>query len=270
VSSLTNSVSLMVNTRLNQRANLTVMRRVRAHKIPESFRWMGLFIVEVTSLQEKAECGGENLPSSRRRRGSRGKRSGRARGRQPRCSPDRAMRSESKKADRRSYLDRRFVNFVSRNSDKLLKYYCYSLGKDGFAQWSDSDFSSDFLATYSSNLLGRYELPRLDYRCRALLRQCAKIRGRQPPEGYLTRAWSVKLRTWKPVLGLEDGEWKVSDLPRGPPPKSHRLARKKPSDQATAVKRVNASPSSRTAKPRSRGKRFEHVRELGHCSFQCS
>jgi len=64
--------------------------RRAAYKV-RPFRWMGAIIVEVTSLQAKPEMRGGNLPCAaqhKKRRGRRGRRKGRARGRQPRCPPE--------------------------------------------------------------------------------------------------------------------------------------------------------------------------------------
>jgi hypothetical protein len=62
-----------------------------AHK-PEPIMWMGCVVLRMTSLQGKHDLKGwkhPSSPSTRRKRGSRGTRKGRARGRQPRCSPKR-------------------------------------------------------------------------------------------------------------------------------------------------------------------------------------
>jgi hypothetical protein len=67
------------------------MRRIPYAIVYGTFLWMGLVIRRVTSPQMKHEVRGGKLPvslSTRRSRGSRGSRKGRARGRQPRCSPN--------------------------------------------------------------------------------------------------------------------------------------------------------------------------------------
>jgi len=89
-----------------------------AHKLFPLW-WMGAVIVQVTSLQEKPEKDGSKDPeccSTRRSRGSRGRRIGRARDRQSRSSlkaPPTTPQSQPPARERRSYKERARAKCVS-------------------------------------------------------------------------------------------------------------------------------------------------------------
>jgi hypothetical protein len=98
-------------------------------KIGGSLRWMGAFIVEVTSLRVKPGYDGRksSVPSSngKRKRGGRGTRKGKARGRQPRCpnlsgsAPRKGTPSASAGRNRRYRKELRFKAYIFKNFERL-------------------------------------------------------------------------------------------------------------------------------------------------------
>jgi hypothetical protein len=184
--------------------------RYRAYKL-YSLWWMGTFMASVTVTHMKPEMKGGNLPASsmRRRRGSRGKRDGRARGRQPRRSPEKAAQLPAKatglkqvtvKGSRDTYLARvrlRRMRWVEKRFQTL-----ESLKKN--------DRVVEIIHTRSGTDLEK----KASHDLQRFIKQSFRSKSFPLPPGVkdakdLYRRWlQLKYGTWEDVDGeLVVGEW---------------------------------------------------------------